>query len=143
MKCVRCFSKKLQLLLAAVSLLQTMTADAAVLYESAGSMGDFASNYEDGRGRQGWVVQDYRPTWQSSTQFAAMPFTLQQQSQVRGAELALTGSSSNYWIQIRGDNDGFPDSVPMWTISPREPIPLYQRLQRLRFYRRLGRSRSS
>lgn len=63
-------------LCALVWVLQAVTANATTLYESAGGMATFTTSYPNGYGRQGWLVRDYRPTWESATQFAAMPFTL-------------------------------------------------------------------
>jgi hypothetical protein len=106
-------------LLAATCLLQTTTGNTAVLFEAAGGAAEFPTS------QWGWSIQEFRPNWDSATQFAAMPFKLEQQSEVTGAQLALAGEGTNWSIQIRADDHGFPDSEPLWYVSPRDPIPYY------------------
>lgn len=105
-----------------ISLLYVAEASASVIYNNAGDLSSFSPS-------SGWHVHDYQPTWQDAFQFAAMPFTLTQESSVTGAELALTALatwSRDYLVQILGDADGLPNSVPLWTASSLEDIPIQQ-----------------
>lgn len=107
-----------------LGLLHVAKSDAAVLYDSAEGLSSFSPKF-------GWSIRDY-PTWISSTQFAAMPFTLSQQSYVTGADLALTALaywSGNYSVQILGDEGDIPSNTPLWTASSLESAPVYQPIQ--------------
>lgn len=108
-------------LLAALSMtLVSATATSATIYESADNRTAFQRTL-------GLSIQDARGIWITGTQFAALPFTLMQQSAVTGAELALTSyeySVDRYTVQILGDNGGLPDSIPLWTASSEQPAPV-------------------
>lgn len=100
------------------------SATSTALYEAAGNRAIFQPSL-------GLNIKDYQPTWPNSATFAAMSFTLSQQSSVTGAELALTALadwSSNYSVQILGDIGGMPGPSPVWTASSQNPIPISQGL---------------
>lgn len=130
MKYVQCFGRYIRFFVASAALIQTITVDAAVLYEAAGGMSSFKTSYENGNGRLGWLVRDYRPGWKDATQFPAMPFMLSEQSEVTGFELALTALadwSRNYTVQILGDSSSLPDVSSLWTASSLDVAPVFDR----------------
>lgn len=116
--------------LIAASLLAVASASAAaatVLYESAGDRIDFTPGSTLALSF-GWVVRDSRPTWPNATQFAAMPFSLSQDSSVKGVELALTSLadwSGRYGVQILTDSAGMPGTSPVWAAADLAAAPVY------------------
>jgi hypothetical protein len=106
--------------------LPQITASAAVLYESAENLDHFLTSEENGMGRQGWLVRDYRPDWNNATQFPAMPFTLSQAGSITGAELAFTSAFGHVFVQIRQDQNGLPSSQSLWAGSISGYAPEFQ-----------------
>jgi len=102
-----------RLLIALLATFPLSAANAATLYDTTTGGTTFTKSI-------GWLIRDYRPTWQDATQYAAMSFSLDSDATVTGAVLALTSLafwSDNYSLQILSDNGGLPGSTVIGEFS--------------------------
>lgn len=119
----------------AAGCIATAPAFSAVLFDASGGYGD-TFPLDGYKVSSGFLIQDYRPIWETSTQFAAMSFSVEQAAVMTGASLAL-GSladwSDNYRVSVLPDNDGAPLWAPLWEAEHLSSIPVFAGLANYSF----------